>query len=619
MAWKFEFNISHKFLFTICLLIALSVFGIAGVKAAIDQNGPILQNVQFLPLTSSNQQLAQLIFDSQVKDPTVFMMTKPTRLVLDFTGVHEQLGQAQQTVNQGVISDYTVLEAGGRTRVVLNLNQDADYQTKVNGNVVEITLTAKTPTTAQATTKAATTTTVPATALPPPGGVVVTNPSNPGAPPKVYSGKLLSLNFQDIKVRAVLQLLAEFTGLNIVVSDTVQGSLTLHLENVPWDQALDIILQTQGLGKRQFGNVLLVAPSAEIAAREKQDLQAEQQLQDLAPLRSELLQINYGKASDIANLLEGNTTGGGGKGGNVTLLTTRGSVSFDARTNRLWIQDTPASVANIIKLVKQLDIPVRQVSISARIVNVNSNYLEDLGVRFGITQTNHITGTLEGANALAGGMPASAVSLAQRLSVDLPSTGGVGTLGTAGGPAQLGIALAHLGPGTLLDLELSALESEGGGQLISSPRLVTADQQAAVIQSGQEIPYQQASSSGATNVAFKNAVLSLSVTPQITPDGKVILTLSVNQDNADFTNEVGGVPPIDTRSIQSQVLVNNGETIVLGGIYETNDTNNVVRVPFLGSLPIVGTLFRHTTQMSTRTELLIFITPRILQQCADMS
>lgn len=417
---------------------------------------------------------------------------------------------------------------------------------------------------------------------------------------KTTQEQLISLNFQDIKVRDVLQVLAEFAGCNIITSTAVNGSITLHLTNIPWQQALDIILQTQNLAKKQMGNVLLIAPLAEMAANEKQQLEAAQQLQDLGPLQSELIQINYGKAADIATLLkvQGNS-----------LLSSRGNASVDVRTNTLWVQDTADRVAEICALVQRLDVPVKQVLIEARIVNIDRDYAQELGVRFGVTDSTHLSGTLDGANAAARGVTSGDIPLAQRLNVDLPATG----VGTAGGATSFGLALARLGAGTLLDLELSAMESEGEGQIISSPRLITADQQPAIIQSGEEIPYQQETSSGSTNVTFKNAVLSLSVTPQITPDGRLILSLQVNQDRPSSKLTVLGVPAIDTRSIQTQVLVNNGQTVVLGGIYETLEKKQVQRVPFFSALPVVGKLFINTQTSNQRRELLIFVTPKIIQ------
>lgn len=428
--------------------------------------------------------------------------------------------------------------------------------------------------------------------------IATTNSAASTAAP-IDSKQRISLDFQDVKVRTVLQLLAQFKGLNIIVSDAVQGSMTLHLANVPWAQALNVILQSQGLGQQEMGNVLLIAPAPVLAAHEKQQLQAQQQLEELAPLQAELIPMNYAKAADIVTLLQQNKAG-------QSLLSSRGSVNADTRTNTVWVQDTPDKVVAIQQLLKQLDVPVKQVLIAARIVNIDSNFEQELGVRFGLTTIPHLSGTLEGANATANGANSGDIPLAQRLNVDLPAV--------SAGAGTIGLALAKLGHGILLDLELSALESEGGGQVISSPRLITADQQAALIESGEEIPFQQQASSGATNVAFKKAVLSLSVTPQITPNNKIVLTLKVNQDRANFNRLVLGVPPIDTRQIETQVLVDNDQTVVLGGIYETENSKKVDRIPLLGSLPVVGALFRHTSQSNKKSELLIFITPHIIEQ-----
>jgi type IV pilus assembly protein PilQ len=416
-----------------------------------------------------------------------------------------------------------------------------------------------------------------------------------------YQGKKISLNFQDIKVRSVLQLLAEFTGINIVASDTVQGSMTLQLNNIPWDQALDIILQTRGLAKRQVGNVMLVGPIEEFANRERKELEAKQDVNTLVALRSELLPINYAKAQDIATLLKAQ--------GN-TLLSPRGNVSVDNRTNTLWIQDVPSNLVQLRQFVAKLDIPVKQVLIEARIVNIDRRYEEGLGVRFGITSPNHVSGNLTGASALAGGTAPSAIALADRLNVDLQAPSVAGS-----GPATVGIALAKLGGHMLLDLELSALESENAAEIISTPRIITANQMPAKIESGQEIPYQETSSSGGTSVSFKKAVLRLDVTPQITPDGRLILNLKVNQD-APGSQLYNGVPVITTRNIDTQVLVDNGQTVVLGGVYEQSKGNQVKRVPFLGDLPLVGALFRNKYVSNQKTELLIFVTPKIIKQMA---
>lgn len=416
---------------------------------------------------------------------------------------------------------------------------------------------------------------------------------------RVFLGKRISLNFQDIPVRAVLQLLADFTGINIVVSDAVSGNITLRLNDVPWDQALDIILTTQGLDKRQNGNILLIDKSAAFVARENEALKEQLAAKKLAPVRSELLQINYAKAADIATMLKDKSN---------SLLSERGTLSVDTRTNTIWLQDTDQQIEEVRKLVQQLDVAVKQVVIEARIVDISKQCEEDLGVRFGVSKPTHLSGTLSGANQLAQGVtPANVTPLADRLNVDLSAlpTAGLGS------PASIGIALAKLGDGILLDLELSALESIGNAQIIASPRLMTTNQQSATIQSGQDIPYQQATSSGATAVAFKKAVLSLKVTPQITPDNKLLMDLLITQD-ADSGQRVNGVPIILTKSIQTNVLVNNGQTIVLGGIYKQDKNNVITRVPFLGGLPLVGHLFSRTQTKGDNEELLIFITPRII-------
>ena len=414
---------------------------------------------------------------------------------------------------------------------------------------------------------------------------------------KVFVGKQISLNFQEIPVRAVLQLLAEFTGINIVVSDKVTGTMTLRLKEVPWDQALDIILTTQGLDKRQQGNVMLVDTAAALSTRENESLKEIESLKKLAPTRSDLLQLNYAKAADIAVMLKDKSN---------SLLSERGNLSVDVRTNTIWLQDTDARIREIRELVTKLDIPVRQVSIEARIVNVTKNCEEDLGVRWGVSKPPHLSGTLEGANQMAGGTAPASVPVAQRLNLDL---GAIPT--TAINPASVGIALAKLGDGVLLDLELSALESEGRAEIVASPRLMTTNQQAAVIASGKDIPYQESTSSGATAVAFKKAVLSLKVTPQITPDNRLLMDLEINQDE-DSGERVQGVPIILTKSITTNALVNNGQTIVLGGIYQQNKNNSIVRIPFLGNMPFVGGLFSRKQTTVRNEELLIFITPRII-------
>jgi type IV pilus assembly protein PilQ len=429
---------------------------------------------------------------------------------------------------------------------------------------------------------------------------------------QVFEGDRLSLNFQDIEVRAVLQLLADFTGLNMVVSDTVSGRITLRLKNVPWDQAMDIILKTKGLSMRRNDNVVLVAPTEEIAAREKLELESQQQIQELAPLRTELIQVNYAKSTDLAALL---------KSSDNKLLSDRGSVSIDERTNTLLVQDTAAKLNEIRELVSDLDIPIRQVMIESRIVIANNDFARDLGVKLGFTSTitsgesaGLIGGGLGGdlnASAFGPGEGGPGIEIPggsgnEALLVNLPQTLAAGS----GGAANL--VLGKLGS-YLLRLELSAMQQEGKGEIVSSPRVITSDQNKAVIKQGVEIPYQEATSSGATSVSFKEAVLQLEVTPHITPDDRVIMDLKVNKDNPDFTRAVLGVPPVDTRELETSVLVDNGETVVLGGVFERTKSKTKNSVPFFGSLPYVGWAFKQEQWQDENTELLIFVTPKILK------
>jgi type IV pilus assembly protein PilQ len=440
---------------------------------------------------------------------------------------------------------------------------------------------------------------------------------------KEYTGQRLTLNFQDIEVRAVLQLLAETSGLNVVVSDSVRGNVTLRLDSVPWDQAMDIILTTKGLAMRQVGNVVLVAPAAEIAARERQELEAKKDIQELAPLRSEFLQVNYAKASDLANLLRGAGAGAG------SLLSDRGSVSIDERTNTLLIYDTAERIADVRRLVAALDIPVRQVLIESRIVVANDDFSRDLGVRMGATWVGDrgeaglitVTGGGAGADTIVNSgleniqstgqpFPVQTPALLDRYNVNLPVANPAGRVG-----------LAILGQDTLVDLELSALQAEGRGEIVSSPRVITANQKEAVIEQGVEIPYQEAASSGATTTQFKKAVLSLTVTPQITPDDRIIMDLEVTQDTVGqfVPSATGGqVPSIDTRKVITQVLVNDGETVVLGGIFETERRDSEDKVPLLGDIPVVGHLFKRTSTSSNKRELLIFVTPKILREGSNI-
>jgi len=437
---------------------------------------------------------------------------------------------------------------------------------------------------------------------------------------KEYSGQRLTLNFQDIETRAVLQLLADVSGLNMVVSDTVTGNVTLRLRNVPWDQALDIVMATKGLDSRQIDNVIMVAPAAEISAREKADLATRKELQELTPLRSDYIQVNYAKATELAALIQG--------GGENALLSERGSVSIDERTNTLLVYDTADRLADIRALVHLLDIPVKQVLIESRIVIVNDDFSRDLGVRMGVTYVDDngdglisVTGGAEGSDTIVQSgidninntgtpFPVDVPPIGERYNVNLPIDNPAGR-----------IALAILDSDYLLDLELQAAQSEGRGEVISTPRVITANQKQALIKQGVEIPYQESASSGATTTQFKEAVLSLLVTPQITPDDRIIMDLEVSQDNVgEFVPSATGglVPSIDTRSVTTQVLVNDGETVVLGGIFETERRETVSKVPLLGDIPGLGHLFKSTSNQSNKAELLIFVTPKILREGSNI-
>ncbi|MBS0417489.1 MAG: type IV pilus secretin PilQ [Proteobacteria bacterium] len=434
-----------------------------------------------------------------------------------------------------------------------------------------------------------------------------------------YTGERLTLNFQEIETRAVLQLLADASGQNIVVSDTVNGNVTLRLQNVPWDQALDIVLRTKGLDKRKQDNVIIVAPQEELAAREKADLAARKDIQELAPLRSEYLQVNYAKAADMAGLIKS-------QGG--SLLSARGNVAVDDRTNTLLLQDTADRLADIRRLVATLDIPVRQVLIEARIVIVNDDFKRDLGARVGYTtaQANGngvwtTSGTAAATDSVIGSALANQQSTGQSFPVQVP-TGGTGApqrynvnlpVPSPAGSFALGI----LGSNYIVDLELSAAQAETRAEVISSPRVITANQKEAVIEQGTEIPYQQSASSGATTISFKKAVLSLKVKPQITPDNRIILDLDVRKDSiGTITVASGGVnvPSIDTKEIQTQVLVNDGQTVVLGGVLETNHREDLTKVPLLGDIPVLGALFREQHKQNDKDELLIFVTPKIVRE-----
>ncbi len=419
-----------------------------------------------------------------------------------------------------------------------------------------------------------------------------------------FTGERLSLNFQDIEVRSVLQLLADFTGLNLVVSDSVEGNLTLRLKNVPWDQAMDIILKTKGLAQRRAGNVILVAPTDEITAREKLELEARKQVEELEQLRTEFIKVNYAKSADIADLLKLEDN---------AILSPRGSVSVDTRTNTLLVKDTNASLSNVRQLLLELDIPVRQVLIESRVVIASDDFSKELGVRFGINNDSYgsgntgngaaTSGTLDGTTGLINN---SSSFSSDGLNVNMPVQNPAGSIA---------LALTKLPIGTLLELELSAAQTEGRGEVVSSPRVITADSHTARIESGVEVPYLELNNGRAT-LKFRKAVLSLETTPQITPDDRIIMDLEVHKDSRGEDVSFGEglfAPTIDTREVQSQVLVDNGQTVVLGGIYETTQSTQISRVPFFSDLPLIGNLFKSKIARDDRSELLIFVTPKILQ------
>jgi type IV pilus assembly protein PilQ len=529
----------------------------------------------------------------QLSDPATpaSLRQEGNRVIVDFTGV--QLGE--QFMKRYDVVDFatpvTLVDAmrvGDNARVVVTASGDFEqlaYQTD-NQYVVEVKPRAK--------------------------------PTAVAMKDKEYTGERLTLNFQDIDVRAVLQLLADTSGQNIVVSDSVKGRVTLRLQNVPWDQALDIVLRTKGLDMRRKDNVIIVAPQAELAANEKAELAAQKDIQELAPLRTEFLQVNYAKASEIARLVK--SAGGG------SLMSARGNVTVDDRTNTLLVQDTAEQLTAVRTMVATLDIPVRQVLIESRIVIVNDDFLRELGVRAGFTRVSDdindlmaISGSAQSTDVMMGSVLDNLASTGQPFPVEVPfgNFDRYNVNMPVANPAGR-IALSILDfDDYLIDLELSAAQNESRGEIKSTPRVITANGREAIIEQGVEIPYQESSSSGATTTQFKKAVLSLKVTPQITPDDRVILDLTVSKDSIGqlVPSATGGfVPSIDTRNIQTQVLVKDGQTVVLGGIMETERRDSERKVPLLGDVPVIGNLFKTKSKTNNRDELLIFVTPKILRE-----
>lgn len=718
-AWRLE-------MFRHGVLAALMLFGLtvpvlAQAQATGTKGGNALESVDASNLPGNRVQI-KFTLSAAAPDPISFTINNPARIALDFPDTENKMAKRTTQVGLGVARSVNVVEARGRTRVVLNLVQLVPYETRVDGKNVYITLegasagvssppvdkkpaafsSRETPTSFAIKSidfrrgdkgegRILVTLSDPGTNvnIQQQGGKLALDFTDTNVPAaleqrldvtdfatpvtlidtfrqgnnvrmvitgqgqyehmayqsgnlmtievrksvekdmeelkrkgdqRAFGGERLSLNFQNIEVRAVLQLIADFTSMNLVTSDTVTGSLTLRLQNVPWDQALDIILRTKGLAMREMGSVMYIGPSEEIAAREKQELEAKKQITELEPLFSDLIQINYAKASDIQLLLRGGgvatasssgaASAAGSSGRASSLLSTRGTVTFDARTNTLLVQETASKLDEIRKLITVLDIPVRQVLIESRIVIANSGFDRSLGSRFGVSRDTMGAGSSGRGTAISGNLKATdqlvnnqTLAAPERLNVNLPVPAAAGSFA---------LSMVKLPFGTNVDLELSAMQIEGKGEVVSSPRVITANQKEATIEQGVEIAYQESSSAGATTVSFKKAVLSLRVTPQITPDDRVIMDLQVNKDSV---GEIFfDVPSINTREIKTQVLVENGETIVLGGVFEQETRKDTTKVPFLGDLPLIGALFRSKSEKDGKEELLVFITPKIVKE-----
>ncbi len=664
------------------------VFGTLSFQAQAETNGITGLNTNSTSdgTTTIKVELSQPL----ANPPAAFTINTPPRIAFDFPNTTNQLGKITQDFGEGDLRSANIVQAGTRTRLVINLNQMLSYDTKIEGNNLLITLHGKAVAVSAEGTASRFAeakqgvqkhslrdvdfrrgkngegriqvdlsdagigidirqqgsslivdflkTNLPRNlqrkldvvdfATPVQGVDTYTQGDNvrmviepkglwehaayqtdnkfiievkPVAedPNKLvkgnqigYAGEKLTLNFQNITTREALNVIADFTNLNMVISDTVGGNLTLRLKDVPWDQALDIILQSRGLDMRKNGNVIQVAPREELAAKEKIDLSARQEIAELEEIRTESFQLSYQKGDAIATLLSNDKQ---------RILSKRGSVVVDARTNTVFIQDTPSRLDAVRKLIKQIDVPVRQVMIEARIVEASDKFGRDLGVRLGYT--NSVT---PAANAGGVGI-GSAAGLGSSSNVNLPSAGAAGTLS---------MILFNSTATRLLNVELSALETDSKGKVVSSPRVVTSDQTEAMIETGTEVPYQEASSSGASTTSFKKATLSLKVKPQITPDNNVMLDVKVNKDSVGAI--VGSVPSINTNKVTTQVLVENGGTVVIGGVYSQNETLGVKKVPVLGDVPILGSLFRSTSKIEDKNELLIFITPKIMSDVLNI-
>jgi type IV pilus assembly protein PilQ len=671
-------------------------------------------------VTSSMQSGAEVIrvdlTQPLAAPPTGFAIQTPARIALDFPGVTNAIGRSTIDVNQGNLRSVNVVQAGERTRLVLNLKQATAYKTEIQGKSLLVSLEPVPGAALAASTTSAFAENRNRDTLPirdvdfrlgsdNTGRVIVDLANNQvgvdirqqgknlvveftkstlpeglrrrldvsdfGTPVQLvttqqagdrvrmtiepkgdwehsayqsenqfvvevrprkvdptkltqgvgYTGEKLSLNFQNIEIRSLLQVIADFTNFNIVTSDSVTGSLTLRLKDVPWDQALDIIMQAKNLGMRKNGSVLWIAPKDEINAKEKLEFEAQAAIQNLEPVRTQSFQLNYTKAIAIAQGLTGTgASSGGGSGTTTRILSPRGSVIAESRTNQLFVSDIPSRLAQVAELIQKLDVPVRQVLIEARIVEASDTFGKSLGVRLGGGISGGTVGSANGSRVfgnlgvvptVTAGTATTAGSAVTNFTnsnfVNLPSTG---VAGNGNAPGTFAISLFNSSFSRMLNLEISALEADGKGKVVSSPRVVTADQTKALIEQGTELPYQVATSSGATSIAFRKANLKLEVTPQITPEGNIILTLDVNKDTVGQATTAGFA--INTKHVQTEVLVENGGTVVIGGIFELNETNDESRVPVLGEVPVLGALFRTRTRVANKTEMLVFITPKMI-------
>lgn len=554
----------------------------------------------------------RLRFSENSPNPAIFASDEPPRLTIDLpaTGFESQTNKARQQYDNGNISSLYVAAANGKTRVLLHLRNSSKYQLEQGEQTITIRLGPKTK---------------PRTNNKPADKPSRSKAGKLPAVAKIgkgqYRGKPINMQFQDIDVRSALQVIAEVSNFNIVVNDSVSGNITLRLKGTPWDQALDVILTAKGLGKRVNGNVIYVAPVAELNKNEQMELAAKKTREQLTKLDTALIPVNYAKAKDIAALIRNSSSKDKDHENQSSeqdqLLSKRGSVNADNRTNSLLVMETAEKIARIKRLVKRLDIPVAQVLIESRIVIATNEFADELGVRMGGTAFNSggngynaISGSAAANNAMLGdatstGLPVNLPALGDRLAVNLPVANPAGRIG-----------LALLNSDFLLDLELSALQAEGRGEIVSNPRVIASNQHQATIEQGIEIPYLSTSDKG-TTVLFKKATLKLAVTPLITPDNRITLDLEVYKDNLGRevpSGQGGFIPSIDTRQLQTQVVTDDGQTVVLGGIYETTSTDSVSKVPLLGDLPLIGGLFRTTKKSDQKNELLIFITPKVIEE-----